>query len=63
MVRMTGSGNRDVVQYMEFAGLSTDTKPTEEVATGSVFLEVDTSKVYFYDESTSTWLEAGGGGE
>ena len=42
--------------YFEFAGLSTDTpKPSECVATGSLFLEVDTGDVYAYDEEGETW--------
>ena len=44
--------------YKEFAGLSTDEKPTEHVATGSVFLEVDTGDVYMYDED-SDWTKVG----
>ena len=43
--------------YFEYAGLSTDTKPTDGVSTGSWFHEVDTSKVYAYDEHTETWYE------
>ena len=42
--------------YYEYAGLSTDTpKPTEAVATGSLFLEVDTGDVYAYDEHGEEW--------
>ena len=43
--------------YNEFAGLSTDTKPVDGVATGSVFVEVDTGKVYLFDEVGKTWTE------
>ena len=43
-----------------FAGLSTDTKPTDGLATGSFFLEVDTSKAFFFDEVSGNWIEAGG---
>lgn len=43
--------------YKEFAGLSTDTKPTEGLATGSVFITVDTGKAYLYDEVGQTWTE------
>ena len=46
--------------YIEAAGLSTDTKPTVNIITGSWFLEVDTAKVFFFDEDSSTWIEAGG---
>lgn len=55
----SSSGERK--RYFEFAGLHTDTKPTDEVGTGSVFLEVDTTDVYFYDESSESWIKAGGG--
>ena len=42
-------------KYYEYSGLSTDTKPTEGVATGSVFLEVNTGYAYLYDEESQTW--------
>lgn len=43
-----------------FFGLSTDTKPTgAEVANGSCFLEMDTSKIYFYDADGAEWQEWG----
>ncbi len=48
-------------KYKEYAGLSTDTKPTgsstEKIGTGSIFTEVDTGKVFFYDEASQTWVE------
>lgn len=45
----------------EFAGKSTDTKPTGEyegmkIANGSTFLSIDTQDVNFYDEETEGWL-------
>lgn len=43
--------------YAEYAGLSTDSKPTEGVATGSIFVEVDTGKVYFYNSDGAAWVE------
>ncbi len=49
--------------YIEAAGLSTDTKPTGAV-TGSLFLEADTGNVYAYDEVGAAWnkiCELGGG--
>ena len=46
--------------YIEAAGLSTDVKPTQNIITGSVFIEVDTGKAYFFDEDSATWIEAGG---
>ena len=40
-------------RYMEAAGLSTDTKPTNGIVTGSLFIEVDTGDVYAFDEITN----------
>lgn len=47
---------------VEFRGLSTDTKPTQfngkSVANGTVFIEIDTGKIFFYDLDNQTWNEA-----
>ena len=52
-------------KYVELACLSTDSKPTGGMVTGSLALEVDTGDVYAYDEtSDGTWnkiAELGGG--
>jgi hypothetical protein len=48
------------LKYVELSGLSTDSKPTEGLATGSVFLEVDTGDAYLYDEEGATWNKVGG---
>ena len=53
MVKITCAKN----DYFEFAGLSTDTKPTSGVGTGSIFVEVDTGTVFFFDEDGGTWVE------
>ena len=43
-------------KYYEFAGLKNDTKPTtDDISTGSTFLEVDTGDVYAYDEAGKEW--------
>ena len=44
-------------RYVELACLSTDEKPTEGIATGSIALVVDTSKIYLFDEHSKTWTE------
>lgn len=52
----------------EFRGLSDDEKPGDgtgkyldvDIANGSVFIEMDTQTVLFFDEENSTWV---GGGE
>lgn len=42
--------------YKEFSGLSTDAKPTE-CGVNSLFYELNTKKVYYYDGTT--WKEVG----
>ena len=48
----------------ELRGLSTDTKPTtigdKTIDNGSVFIEMDTGKIYFYNLDSQTWVEFGG---
>lgn len=49
-----GSGKK----YFELAGNSNLVKPSSAlIATGSLFHEVDTKKIYAYDEYTSEWVE------
>ena len=43
---------------LEYRGLSTDTKPV--APNGSVFLEMDTGKVFCYDADGGNWIELGG---
>lgn len=43
-----------------FMGLSTETKPTDGLATGSLFIELDTGTVYYFNEATLTWAVFGG---
>ena len=50
-----GTDGDDVTYFVEIAGLSTDTKPTAGIATGSAFIEVDTTLVALFDESDGTW--------
>ena len=53
------------VQLAELYGTSNDDKPTTGYATGSSFVEVDTGKLYLYDESEvgGGWYEVGGGSD
>lgn len=45
----------------ELRGLSSDTKPTtiegKKIDNGSVFIEIDTQKIYFYDLENEEWKE------
>ena len=49
---------------VELRGLSTDTKPNKigdnNIGNGSIFIEIDTGKIYFYDGENTQWLEFGG---
>ena len=52
-------------KYVELSCLSTDTKPTANVCTGSLALEVNTGDVYAFDETGGEWdkiAALGGGG-
>ncbi len=46
--------------YIEAAGLSTDTKPIGTIITGSLFMEADTGDVYVFDEESGDWTKIGG---
>ena len=47
----------------EFFGLSTDEKPKGiidggiKITNGSVFVEIDTKKIYMFDEENQIWYE------
>ncbi len=50
-----------------FSGLSSDEKPIgQRVGNGSLFIEMDTSKIFIYSEEAQTWtpfsISGGGGG-
>ena len=62
MIRILKENNFDgEKKYIEAAGLSTDTKPTANLITGSLFMEADTGRVYVYDETgAGTWTQIGG---
>lgn len=52
----------DLQGDMSYQGLSTDTKPTEDVAVNSLFLELDTCDFYYFDGSDWVKVDGGGGG-
>jgi hypothetical protein len=54
MVRiLVQNGFEGEKNYIEAAGLSTDTKPETNIVTGSSFLEVDTGDAYLFDETAA----------
>lgn len=43
-----------------YYGLSTDTKPTQFIQNGAAFIEIDSSKLYFFDQDNASWEEWSG---
>ena len=41
-----------------YMGLSTDTKPTEDIQENTIFLELDTGDFYYFDGTN--WQKIGG---
>ena len=56
---ITTEGLQKTSNVQTYYGLSTDPKPVEGVSNGSAFVEMDTGKVYFYNEAGTEWLEWG----
>lgn len=53
-LRTKGEGE---VSSVELRGLSTDEKPTTGIENGSMFIEMDTGKIYLYDLENEQWRE------
>lgn len=51
----------ETLAYAEYAGLSTESKPTGGIVTGSKFTEVDTGIISRFDESSAEWFAQGSG--
>lgn len=53
--------NNDIYTILEIRGLSTDTKPTVlgtfKADNGSIFIEIDTGKIFMYDLENEQWKE------
>lgn len=47
----------EYVAYIEGACDSSETKPTELIADGSILVESNTGDVYFFNKKTSTWIK------
>lgn len=57
MVTITRTGGQIEDRGAELKGLSTDEKPIKDIPNGSSFYEMDTKKVFMFDEQNSKWLE------
>ena len=42
---------------VESACLSTDSKPTDGIANGSICIEMNTGKIFIFNEAGSAWVE------
>ena len=49
--------NGTAVYMAELFGLSTDAKPTTGYANGTTFVEVDTGKLFLFNETAGAWVE------
>lgn len=45
------------IYAQELAGLSGDTKPTDDIPNGSTYLEMDTGNVYVFDKENERWRQ------
>ena len=63
---ISNSANKTVIEAMNAADekvlieavcLSTDSKPTDGIANGSLVIEMDTGKIYAFNEAGATWIE------
>ena len=49
--------NGDLRRRGEFYGKSADTKPVDGVNNADIFYEMDTKKVFLFDEDNKKWIE------
>ena len=61
-ITMAKTGEHTNAPVLELRGLSSDIKPTDfvdgaRVINGSVFIEIDTGKGFFFDEQNKKWEE------
>ena len=47
--------NKD--RYIEAVCLSTDSKPTTNIQNGSMVIEMDTGKIFMFNEDGTAWVE------
>ena len=57
MVTLDKIGGQFVTKCAEFKGLSTDTKPNSDIPNGSTFYEMNTGKIFMFDEENKLWIE------
>ena len=58
-IPMTSVPAEEAANYIEAACLSTDTKPTDGIANGSLCLEMDSGDFYGFDADAGDWQQIG----
>lgn len=56
MITLYRAAYQDERRSSEFAGISTNPKPTD-IENGAKFYEIDTAKTYRFDKENSAWIE------
>lgn len=56
MITIKQNGSIHSIAPAEYFGLSTDEKP-KNCNNASVFYEMDTKKIYMFDEQNKVWIE------
>lgn len=57
MVTLNRAAYQSQPRNSDFYGKSTDIKPVDGIRNGDVFYEIDTQKVFMFDEETKSWIE------
>ena len=56
MITQSGFDVSNKSPFLDYRGLSTDTKPTD-APNGSTFFEIDTGNAYMFNAAIGTWTE------
>lgn len=51
------SADGETCRRVDYYGISSDTKPIEGVKNADIFYEMDTGKVFMFDQENNEWLE------
>ncbi len=55
--QVADGGLEHPIMYIEGACDSSETKPTDYIADGSIMVESNTGDVYFFNAKTETWIK------
>lgn len=57
MITINKVGGQNNTKATELYGLAKDVKPIKEIPNASTFYEMDTKKIFLFDEENKRWLE------